>query len=333
MLINGGAGALRRRLGAAAARDFLQRVQPAGNGGSIPVVAHGSRQGPRCWKSVLAGCTSSALRRRRASCDLGGGKTVASAASTGEASTQKPPRRRRRLDEVCMERFPEYSRSTIQSWIVQGKVLVGDKPAVKSGTMTADDAQIRITAEVPRFVCRAGYKLEGALEHFRVDVTDKVALDAGLSTGGFTDCLLQRGALRVYGVDVGYGQVSEKIRTDKRVVVMERTNLRHLPGLPEPVDIVTLDLSFISILLVLPAVCSVMKTKAELITLIKPQFEARREQVGGGGIVRDAQVHSQVVEKIVSGVESLGLQCHGWIPSPLKGTDGNQEFLAYFSRQ
>nr|GMD18765.1 putative rRNA methyltransferase YqxC isoform X3 [Ipomoea batatas] len=174
--------------------------------------------------------------------------------------------------------------------------------------------------------------MEAAIEQLGVDVVGKVALDSGLSTGGFTDCLLQHGAAFVYGVDVGYGQVADKIRRDERVSVIERTNLRYLSELPQKVDLVTLDLSFISILLVMPAVVNLMKEQATLVTLIKPQFEARRSQVGGGGIVRDPLVHQEVIEKIINGVQTYGFQCKGWIESPLKGAEGNTEFLACFDR-
>ncbi|KAF5446489.1 hypothetical protein F2P56_032113 [Juglans regia] len=177
-----------------------------------------------------------------------------------------------------------------------------------------------------------GYKLEAAIEQLGIDVSGKVALDSGLSTGGFADCLLQYGASFVYGVDVGYGQVAEKIRRHERVCVIERTNLRYLSGLPQKVDLVTLDLSFISILLVMPAVVSVMKEDASLVTLVKPQFEARRSQVGSGGIVRDPTVHQEVLEKIITGVENFGFCSKGWIESPLKGAEGNTEFLVHFSR-
>lgn len=178
----------------------------------------------------------------------------------------------------------------------------------------------------------AGHKLEAAIEQLDVDVSGKVALDSGLSTGGFTDCLLRYGASFVYGVDVGYGQVADKIRRDDRVSVIERTNLRYLSGLPQKVDLVTLDLSFISILLVMPAVVNVMKNEATLITLVKPQFEARRSQVGGGGIVRDPSVHQEVLERIIKGVEDFGFHKKGWIESPLKGAEGNIEFLVCFER-
>lgn len=202
----------------------------------------------------------------------------------------------------------------------------------KAGTQVSDKSVIEIKAEIPKYVCRAGHKLEAAIKEFGIDCDGKIALDSGLSTGGFTDCLLQHGASHVYGVDVGYGQVAEKIRTHEHVSVIERTNLRYLSQLPELVDLVTLDLSFISILLVMPAVIKVMKMESTLITLIKPQFEARRSQVGGGGIVRDPLVHKEVLDRIISGVEEFGFCSKGWIESPIKGAEGNKEFLACFHR-
>lgn len=241
-------------------------------------------------------------------------------------------KKKRRLDEICLERFQQYSRTYIQSWILQGKVIVDGKVVSKAGTPVSNVAVVEIMAEVPKYVCRAGHKLEAAIEQLNVDVAGKVALDSGLSTGGFTDCLLQYGASFVYGVDVGYGQVADKIRCDERVSVMERTNLRYLPGLPQKVDLVTLDLSFISILKVMPAVINVMNDDATLVTLVKPQFEARRSQVGKGGIVRDPLVHQEVREIIINGVENYGFLCKGWIESPLKGADGNTEFLVCFTR-
>ncbi|KAK3406200.1 hypothetical protein EUGRSUZ_K02361 [Eucalyptus grandis] len=191
----------------------------------------------------------------------------------------QPQKKKRRLDEVCLERYQQYSRNIIQSWILQGKVFVNGKVVNKAGAPVSDQANVEIIAEIPKYVCRAGYKLEAAIEQLDVNVEGKIALDSGLSTGGFTDCLLQYGASFVYGVDVGYGQVADKIRRDERVSIIERTNLRYLPGLPQKVDLVTLDLSFISILLVMPAVVNVMKEEAMLVTLVKPQFEARRSQV------------------------------------------------------
>ncbi|XP_028070111.1 uncharacterized protein LOC114272571 [Camellia sinensis] len=256
-------------------------------------------------------------------------RSFVAANKSGKVQLKK---KKKRLDEICLERFQQYSRTFIQSWILQGKVFVDGKLVNKAGTPVSDEAVVEIMAEVPKYVCRAGYKLEAAIEQLSVDVTGKVALDSGLSTGGFTDCLLQYGASFVYGVDVGYGQVADKIRRDERVSVVERTNLRYLPGLPQKVDLVTLDLSFISILLVMPAVVNVMKEEATLVTLVKPQFEARRSQVGKGGIIRDPLVHQEVREKIINGVGNYGFSCKGWIESPLKGAEGNTEFLVCFAR-
>ncbi|CAA2954958.1 16S rRNA (cytidine(1409)-2 -O)-methyltransferase [Olea europaea subsp. europaea] len=272
-------------------------------------------------------CPSFSVRRAKAYMHLSFRSLATS--NSGKIQVQ---RKKKRLDEVCLERYQQYSRTFIQSWIQQGKVVVDGKVVNKAGTPISDKAVVEIKAEVPKYVCRAGHKLEGAIEQLGIDVSGKVALDSGLSTGGFTDCLLQHGASFVYGVDVGYGQVADKIRRDNRISVIERTNLRYLSELPQMVDLVTLDLSFISILTVMPAVISLMKEEATLVTLIKPQFEARRSQVGGRGIVRDPLVHQEVIEKIIKGVQDHEFHCKGWIESPIKGAEGNKEFLACFSR-
>lgn len=239
---------------------------------------------------------------------------------------------KKRLDIALHEQYPHLSRNQVASFIMQGLVTVNGKPVTKPGVPVPADAVLVCALDTPKFVCRAGHKLEHALIHFGIDVTGLVVLDAGLSTGGFTDCLLQRGAARVYGVDVGYGQVHEKIRADARVQVIERTNLRYLESLPKLVDLVTLDLSFISVLKVMPAVLRVMKEHAQLMVLIKPQFEAERGQVSRGGIVRDAAVHEQVVKTVVDGIVAYGLVCNGTVESPILGATGNKEFLAYFVR-
>ncbi len=193
---------------------------------------------------------------------------------------------KRRLDQVILERYPQFSRNYIQSLIMQEKVTVNDKTITKPGILIKEDAVITLDTHEPKYVSRAGFKLEKALEHFKIDVHNKIVLDAGLSTGGFTDCLLQSGAAKIYGIDVGYGQVHEKIRNDPRVIVMERTNLRHLESLPEKVDVVTLDLSFISVLKVIPAISNVLKEHGQLVILIKPQFEAAKGEVSKGGIIK-----------------------------------------------
>lgn len=237
---------------------------------------------------------------------------------------------KKRLDQLVQEKFPQLSRTLIQSLIMQGKVRVDDQVVTKAGQATYEDATILVDLEVPKYVSRAGFKLEKALDYFGIDATGLVALDAGLSTGGFTDCMLQRGALKVYGIDVGTAQAHEKIRRDPRVIVMEQTNLRHLEGLPEKVDMVTLDLSFISVLKVMEAVSKQLKPHGKLIVLIKPQFEAKKHQVGRGGIVTDPAVHKEVVQHITEGIESFGFLCQGVIESPIEGSSGNKEFLSYF---
>ncbi len=239
---------------------------------------------------------------------------------------------KKRLDQRVQELYPQYSRNQIQSFIMQNKVFVNGTVISKPGIPVKDEDNVTVLAEEPKYVCRAGWKLEKALDIFGIDPTGLVILDAGLSTGGFTDCLLQRGAARVYGVDVGYGQVHEKIRQDPRVRVYERTNLRYLKSLPEKVDLVTLDLSFISLLKVMDAVLGLMKDKGQLITLIKPQFEAERHEVGKGGIIKDPEVHKRVVEKVIKAIEDYGLSYLGSIESPILGSSGNKEFLAYFKR-
>ena len=239
-----------------------------------------------------------------------------------------------RLDALVGQQNPTLTRNYIQSLIMQGKVLVDDRPVTKPGTPIAIDATIRLTEETPKYVSRAGFKMEAALAQFNIDVKGLVVLDAGISTGGFTDCLLQQGAKRIYGVDVGYGQVHEKIRTSPNLVLMEKTNLRTLARLPELVDLVTLDLSFISILKVLPAVVALLKPNGRIITLIKPQFEADRADIGKGGLVKDDAVHQRVIEKIKNGMAEFGFTMVQVIESPILGaTSGNKEFLALFEKR
>ena len=251
---------------------------------------------------------------------------------------------KKRLDQIVQEKLPQLSRNQVSSFIVQGKVKVDGKVITKPGVQINEDAKIETDISEPKFVSRAGFKLEKALDHFQIDVNGLVALDAGISTGGFSDCLLQRGIKKVYGVDVGYGQVHEKIASNPKVVVLERTNLRELKKLhscpvilsevegPEKADLATLDLSFISVLKVMPAVSHLLKDNCQVIILIKPQFEAAKDQVGKGGIVRDEAIHEEVKEKIVSGLKEFGFKCRGIIESPITGSSGNKEFLGYFIR-
>ena len=239
---------------------------------------------------------------------------------------------KKRLDQLVHEQYPHLSRTFIQSLVMQGKVTVDGRIITKPGVQVAPDAQVVVDFQEPQYVSRGGFKLEKALDHFTVDVRNLIALDAGLSTGGFTDCLLQRGAAKVYGVDVGHGQVHEKIRNDARVVLLENTNLRYSLTIPEQVDLVTLDLAFISVLKVMDTVVSVLKPTGHLVVLIKPQFEARKEQVGKGGVITDPVVHQQVINTVIAGIEQRGFKCLGWIESPIEGAAGNKEFLSYFKR-
>ncbi len=243
-----------------------------------------------------------------------------------------------RLDQLVCEQYPQFSRRQIQSWIMQGKVKaegIDGKVLDKSGMQVKPDLVIELMVDEPKYVSRAGFKLQKALDHFNIDVEGLIVLDAGLSTGGFTDCLLQRGVQKVIGIDVGYGQVHEKIRNDQRVKVLERTNLRHIDRetVGDLVDMVTLDLSFISLLKVMDAVNTVLKPEGLLITLIKPQFEAQREQVGRGGIIKDETVHQEVIKRVTEGIKAYGYELLGIIDSPILGAQGNKEFLAAFKKR
>lgn len=253
-----------------------------------------------------------------------------------EAKQVKPiKQKRRKLIDLCIERFPEHQERALASFILQGKVLVEDCPQYSAGALVAAASELRIKGLPLRFASRAGLKLDAALEHFGVDVRGLNALDAGLSTGGFTDCLLQRGAATVVGVDVGTALVTDSLRNDPRVVVLEGHNLRHLcpPHLPCLPQIVTLDLSFISVLTVLPAVTALMAPQSQLLSLIKPQFEARREEVEAGGVITNPAVHKDVIARITAGVEEAGFTTHGIYESPVRGAVGkNKEFFIHASR-
>lgn len=214
-----------------------------------------------------------------------------------------------------------------------GGVHVDGRRIDKAGTAVKDDAELRVAEREP-FVSRAGRKLEAALESFGVDPRGWVCCDAGASTGGFTDCLLQRGARRVYAIDVGYGQLDLKLRRDPRVVVMERVNVRHLPAdaLPEPCRLITVDVSFISLVKVVPALLVHLAEDGLLLPLVKPQFEAGRGQVGKGGIVRDEALRRRVIDRRVADLEEMGLECVRTLDSPVPGMGGNREALALFRR-
>lgn len=234
--------------------------------------------------------------------------------------------KRQRLDALLFERGVVESREQGRRLIMAGQVTVNNQPVTKAGALVSGSEDIRLKSPPP-FVSRAGIKLQAALDAFRVDVTGWVVADIGASTGGFTDCLLQRGANRVYAIDVGYGQLAWKLRQDPRVSVLERVNARYLEGLPEPIDLATFDVSFISLELVIPPVLKLLKDGGFAIALIKPQFEAGRDQVGKGGVVKDPAVHRAVLRRFTDWSTRQGLAVQGLISSPIKGPAGNREFL------
>lgn len=236
---------------------------------------------------------------------------------------------RERLDVLLVERNLAASRSQAQRLIRAGLVRIADQVYDKPGTQVAVSAAVVVRAR-PRFASRGGEKLEAALVNFGLDVTGVVAADVGASTGGFTDCLLQRGACRVYAIDVGYGQLDWRLRSDDRVVVMERTNARYLEGLPEPIDLITADVSFISLGLILPAAIRWLRPDGQVVALVKPQFEAERREVGKGGVIRDPRVHRSVLERLVGLAAELDLGLRGLMVSPLRGPAGNVEFLGWW---
>ena len=225
-----------------------------------------------------------------------------------------------------VERGLVESRAKAQALLMAGEVVVGDKTITKPGTLVSEEAEIKIL-EPPPFVSRGGIKLAYALDQFQLDVSGKIVADIGASTGGFTDCLLQRGASRVYAVDVGYGQLDYRLRQDSRVVVMERTNARYLIPLPEKVDLATIDLSFISATKVIPSVAGLLKDNGYLLVLFKPQFESKRGEVGKGGVVKEPLLHATVLGRFIAWVVAHGLRLKGLVASPILGSSGNQEFF------
>ncbi len=235
--------------------------------------------------------------------------------------------KKKRLDVLIVERGLAETRERAQALILAGDVIVAGNALMKAGAQVDAGAEISIRAPLP-YVSRGGYKLAGALDAFEVNPNGFVCADIGASTGGFTDVLLQRGAQKIYALDVGYGQLAWKLRQDPRVVVMDRVNARYLETLPEKVDLVVIDVSFISLEHILRVAQTLLKPNTgKIIALIKPQFEAGKKEVGRGGIVRDQNVHRAVQEKIARFGESLGLHVQGIIPSPIVGTEGNVEFL------
>ena len=235
---------------------------------------------------------------------------------------------KQRVDQLLVKLGLVESRETAQKLILAGQVMIGQNPALKASQMVAEDADVRVVQSL-KYVSRGGLKLESALDAFPVDVAGKVVLDVGSSTGGFTDCVLQRGARKVYCMDVGYGQLAWKLRRDERVKVMERTNARYLTKqmFAETIDLAVMDVSFIGAHKILEPLSAVTD---EIILLLKPQFEAGPEDVPKGGIIRDASVHSRVLHDFYSGIQPW--QVHGLIESPLLGGSGNKEFLVHLKK-
>lgn len=235
-----------------------------------------------------------------------------------------------RLDNLLVARGLAETRTKAQALIMAGSVRVAGQPASKPGALVDEAAELEVTAALP-YASRGGYKLAHALDSFALSPAGLVALDVGASTGGFTDVLLQRGAERVYAVDVGYGILDYRLRADPRVVVLERTNIRHLEQLPDSAlaACAVIDVSFISLKLVLPAVQRLVTPDAWVVALVKPQFEAGAEQVGKGGVVRDPAVHRAVLREALTAASDLGLPPRGLARSPITGPAGNVEFLAW----
>jgi 23S rRNA (cytidine1920-2'-O)/16S rRNA (cytidine1409-2'-O)-methyltransferase len=237
-------------------------------------------------------------------------------------------RGKERLDKLVVARGLAATRSKAQGLILAGEVLVNGVCVDKAGTAVSPDAAITLKSPMP-FVGRGGFKLAGALAEFGIDVNGRVCADVGACTGGFTDVLLQQGAARVYAIDVGYGQLDWNLRQDERVEVMERTNARYVEALPEPVSFVCIDVSFISLKLILPAVQKWLAEQADVVALIKPQFEAGRKQVGKGGIVKDTAVHREVLLDLLNWAQAHDFHVAGLTRSSIEGAGGNVEFLVW----
>jgi 23S rRNA (cytidine1920-2'-O)/16S rRNA (cytidine1409-2'-O)-methyltransferase len=250
-------------------------------------------------------------------------------ANSPTSSSTGVPNQRQRLDVLVVERGLAESREKARALILAGQVLVNGQKADKAGTNVDAIANIELLAQ-PRYVGRGGLKLEAALDHFGISASGKTCLDIGSSTGGFTDCLLQRGAARVYAIDVGTAQLDWKLRNDPRVVVQEQVNARYLgrDRVPEPIALAVCDVSFISITMILPALMGLLAEDAEMVILVKPQFELDRDQVGKGGIIRDPALHHQACQRVENAVQQLGFHTQ-IIPSPILGAEGNREFLLH----
>ena len=233
---------------------------------------------------------------------------------------------KRRIDTLLVARGLVESREKARVMVMEGAVVADNRTVLKPSTLVDEDAEVKIL-QSPQFVSRGGLKLDYALEQFQIDVNGRVAVDVGASTGGFTDCLLKHGACKVYAVDVGYGQLDYRLRQDTRVVVMERVNARYAFTLPEPVDLATVDVSFISLEKVVPTVAKLVKNRGSLIVLVKPQFEVGKGQVGKGGLVKDPLIHATVLGRFICWAVDHGLRLGGLVASPILGAEGNREFL------
>ena len=242
---------------------------------------------------------------------------------------------KRRLDLLLVDKGLAPNRQRARALIMAGKVLVNSLPAAKAGALISANDRLELKGGDIPYVSRGGLKLEGALAELKLNVTDRICLDVGASTGGFTDCLLQKGAAHVYAVDVGYGQLAWKLRQDPRVSAIERTNIRHMPleMIPETVDMATIDVSFISLKIVVPAVMAFLKPEGYILALIKPQFEVGKDQVGKGGVVRDPTLHNRVIKDLSSFFSESGLECQNVMPSPILGPKGNREFFILLDRK
>ena len=242
--------------------------------------------------------------------------------------------KKERLDVLLVEKNLVQSRARAKTTIMAGLVLVDGNRIDKAGTMVKVNANIRILGNDIPYVSRGGLKLEKAIKEFGVVLTGKVTADIGASTGGFTDCMLQNGAVRVFAIDVGYGQLDWSLRTDERVINMERTNIRNVTptDIGELIDLVSIDVAFISLEKVLPAVKAMLKADGEVVALIKPQFEAGREKVGKKGVVRDARVHLEVIHRVVKIAREMGFITRGLTFSPVKGPEGNIEYLIWLTK-
>ncbi len=241
---------------------------------------------------------------------------------------------KKRLDVLVYEKGLAPSREKAKAIIMAGQVYADNQKADKCGTVYEETISIEVRGNAMPYVSRGGYKLEKAMESFKLDLNGKITMDIGASTGGFTDCMLQNGAKKVYAVDVGYGQLAWKLRTDERVVNLERTNMRKVTReqVPDPIDFFSVDVSFISLRLILPVARELMADNAQAVCLIKPQFEAGREKVGKKGVVRDPKVHEEVVEGILNFCLDNGFDVLGLDYSPIKGPEGNIEYLIYLQK-